>query len=48
MSQNVCSLGSTKLKRQMKVEGRLSLYVKPLYGKPPEIIFDKKLQVTRN
>jgi hypothetical protein len=30
----------------MKVEGRLSPYVKPLYGKPPKIIFDKKVQMT--
>jgi len=42
MSQNVCSPGNTKLKRRVKVEGGLSLYIKPLYGKPPKIIFDKK------
>jgi hypothetical protein len=30
----------------MNVEGGLSPYVEPLYGKPPKIIFDKKVQMT--
>jgi hypothetical protein len=43
MSQNVCTIvRSTELKRRVKVENVASLYVEPFYGKPLEIIFDKK------
>jgi len=48
MSQNMGSLRSSKLKCQIKVDGEISPYVEPLYGKPHEIIFDKKTSITCN
>jgi hypothetical protein len=44
MFQNMGSLRSSKLKCQIKVDGEIS----PLYGKPHEIIFDKKTSITCN
>jgi hypothetical protein len=48
MFQNMGSLMSSKLKCQIKVDGEISPYVKPLYGKPHENIFDKKTSITCN
>jgi hypothetical protein len=44
----MCNLNSTKLKlHKVKVKNRLlSIHIEPLYGKPLEIIFDKRNHVT--
>jgi hypothetical protein len=42
MFQNI-SLGSTKLKCQVKIKDAISLYVDPLYGKLLDMICDKQI-----
>jgi hypothetical protein len=39
------SLGNNDYKKKVKSEGRPSLWVKPLYGIQPNIIFDRKNHV---
>jgi hypothetical protein len=40
------SLGNANIKKGVKVEGAMSLYVQPLYGKMLKIIFDRKSPIT--
>jgi hypothetical protein len=36
------NLGSVDLKKKVKLEGIVSSFVEPLYGKKPDILFDRK------
>jgi hypothetical protein len=42
------SIGSLELKCRVKVEGELLSYVKPIYGKPSEIILDIKAPIVHS
>jgi hypothetical protein len=35
------------LKKKVKVENTISLYVHPLFANPPRIIFDRNVPLTR-
>jgi hypothetical protein len=41
------SLGTVRHHTRVKIEGVVSIYVGPLYGTIPEIIFDKKTEPSR-
>jgi hypothetical protein len=41
------NLGNSDYKKKVKSEGRPSLWVKPLYGIQPKIIFDRKNHVNQ-
>jgi hypothetical protein len=54
MSKNIYNFGSGEIKHKvkmegvtMKIEGVTLPYIKPLYGKALEIIFDRKTPITR-
>jgi hypothetical protein len=46
MFQQICNVGSKDLKKKVKVENTLFLYVHPLFMDPPKIIFDRKVPLT--
>jgi hypothetical protein len=48
MFGNMCSLGSMEMKCKVNIEGVTLLYVEPLYGKPPKIIFDGYIHKDRS
>jgi hypothetical protein len=42
----VATIGRKNLKKKMKVESTISLYVHALFINPPKIIFDRKIPLT--